>query len=188
MPFSLLFLIGSRGSGKSTVGRLLAGRLGWSFDDADECLETTAGRSIAEIFQAEGETGFRDRESAVLLQLCRKQNSVIATGGGVVLRPENRELLKHSGFAAWLQCSPEAAFARLQADPMTPLRRPNLTATGGIEELRTVMSAREPLYRECADFALNTDALSPEAVADAILTACWSSRPSSGASSSSSSD
>lgn len=187
MPSALLFLIGARGSGKSTVGRLLAERLGWSFADADECLEAAAGKSIAAIFSEEGETAFRDRESTVLAELCQRHNCVAATGGGVVLRPGNRDLLR-CGFTAWLQVSPEAAFVRLQADPTTAARRPNLTPAGGLEELRTVIAAREPLYRACADFALDAAALSPEAAADAIFTA-WRStfRSCSGASSSSSS-
>lgn len=187
---SLLLMIGARGTGKSTVGREIAARLGWTFVDADERIEAAAGKTIAEIFAAEGEVGFRDREAAVLAELCGLQRHVIATGGGVVLRPANREQLKQSGFVAWLTASPEAAFARLQADPTTATRRPNLTSTGGLDELRTLMAAREPLYRECADFAIDTYSLSPEAIADAILTA-WNSgskaRPSSGAPSSSSS-
>lgn len=190
MSPSHLILIGARGTGKSTVGRALAARLGWAFVDADERIEADAGKSIAEIFSAEGEAGFRDREATVLAELCQREKHVLATGGGVVLRPANRELLKASGFVAWLTASPEAAFARLQADPTTASRRPKLTAQGGIEEVRTLMAARAPLYRECADFAIATGALSPEAVADAILSA-WNSGskapPSSGASSSSSS-
>ena len=190
MSPSHLILIGARGTGKSTVGRALAARLGWAFVDADERIEADAGKSIAEIFSAEGEAGFRDREATVLAELCQREKHVLATGGGVVLRPANRELLKASGFVAWLTASPESAFARLQADPTTASRRPKLTAQGGIEEVRTLMAAREPRYRECADFAIATGALSPEAVADAILSA-WNSGskapPSSGASSSSSS-
>ena len=185
---SLLFLIGARGSGKSTVGRLLAQRLCWQFLDADDCLEKAAGRTIATIFAVEGETAFRDREAMILGELCQRTEHVIATGGGVVLRPANRTLLRQSGFAVWLQASPEAAFARLSADPATQERRPNLTSVGGFEELRTIIAAREPLYRECADFTLDTAALSPDAAANAILTA-WRStfRSSFGASSSSSS-
>ena len=187
---SLLLLIGARGTGKSTVGRAVAARLGWDFIDTDECIESVAEATIAEIFATQGEAGFRDREAEVLAELCRRQRYVIATGGGVVLRPANRELLKKSGFVVWLTASPEAAFARLQTDPTTATRRPNLTAKGGLDELRTLMASREPLYRECGDFVMETDALSPEAAADAILTA-WNSGskapPSSGASSSSSS-
>jgi shikimate kinase len=165
-----LFLIGARGTGKSTVGRALAARIGWAFVDADEHLEAVAGRTIAEVFQAEGEAGFRDREAATLAELSGRKQHVIATGGGVVLRPENREKLK-SGFVVWLQATPEAAFARLQSDPTTASRRPNLTSTGGIEELRTLIAAREPLYRDAADFTLDTAYLSPDAAANAILTA-----------------
>lgn len=171
MPASLMFLIGTRGAGKTTVGRALAARLGWTFLDADEHLEAAAGRTIAEIFATEGEAGFRDRESAVLRGLASLRHHVIATGGGVVLRPENRDLIRAAGFTAWLVASPEEAFARMQGDPTTASRRPNLTAVGGFEELRAVMAAREPLYRECADFTLHTAGLSPESLADAILTA-----------------
>lgn len=179
-----ILLIGARGTGKSTVGRTLAGRLGWTFVDADDALEASAGRSIAAIFQTEGESAFRDLESEVLADLIARDRHVIATGGGVVLRAENRERLR-TGFVVWLYASPEAAFARMQADPTTPGRRPALTAAGGIEEMRALMAAREPLYRDCADFTIDTGSLSPDDAADAILSAWrYSSkpRPSSGAS------
>lgn len=183
MPAPLLFLIGTRGTGKSTVGRALAARLGWAFADADERIEAAAGKSIADIFAAEGEAGFRDREAAVLAELAALKQHVVATGGGAVLRPANRDLLRNSGFVAWLTASPEAAFARLQADPTTAARRPNLTPAGGLEEVRSILTAREPHYRACAHFTIDTGVLSPEAAADAILTA-WNggstSRPSCG--------
>ncbi|HEY3788323.1 MAG TPA: shikimate kinase, partial [Urbifossiella sp.] len=123
----------------------------------------------------------------ILAELSVLANHVIATGGGVVLREANRELLRRTGCIAWLQSAPETALARLQADPTTVSRRPNLTPAGGLEELRTLIVAREPLYRECADFSIDTAALSPEAVAAAILSACGGSisRQSSGAFSSS---
>jgi shikimate kinase len=165
-----IFLIGARGTGKSTVGRVLAARLGWSFVDADEAIETAAGRSIAAIFQTEGEAGFRDRESAIVDELSLRDQHVVATGGGVVLRPANREKLK-SGFVVWLTSSPETAFARVQADPGTALRRPNLTTAGGLEEMRQMMAEREPFYRECSDFTIDSESLSPDDAADAILSA-----------------
>ena len=171
MISSLLFLIGSRGTGKSTVGRVLAPRLGWGFVDADERIEAVAGMAIADIFVAEGEAGFRDREAVVLAELSRLTNHVVATGGGVVLRPENRELLARSGFVAWLIASPEAAWQRILADTTTAARRPKLTARGGLDEVRALIAAREPLYREVADFTTETDGQSPEAVAAAILSA-----------------
>lgn len=134
-PDRLLFLIGYRGSGKTTVGRILADRLGWAFVDADDRTEAAAGKSIAAIFAAEGEAGFRAREADTLAVLCRLTNHVVATGGGVVLRPANRELLRSVGFVAWLVASPEAAWERLTADPTTSDRRPNLTA--GVDRTRS---------------------------------------------------
>jgi shikimate kinase len=166
-----VILVGYRGSGKTTVGRLLAAHLGWDFADADDLIEATAGKSIAEIFAAEGEAGFRNREAAALGELCQRERLVLATGGGAVLRPANRELLRAAGFIAWLTAHPETAWARLQRDPATAARRPNLTATGGVEEVRNLIAAREPLYRELAHFVADADAPSPEAVAAAILTA-----------------
>lgn len=177
-----LFLIGYRGTGKSTLGPLLARRLGWTFADADERTEATAGKTIATIFASEGETGFRNREAATLVELSRCENHVIATGGGVILREANRSLLRASGFVVWLIASPETIAHRLQADPTTRDRRPNLTATGGLDEIRTLLAARESLYRQTADFAITTEALSPDAAADAILSAWTGSHTSPSAS------
>jgi shikimate kinase len=185
-----LFLIGYRGTGKSTVGPLVAARLGWAFVDADELTEATAGMSIKEIFAKEGETGFRNREAATLAELASRTNHVIATGGGVILRESNRAVLRKSGFVVWLSATPEAAWERIQADAATAARRPNLTVAGGLDEVCTLLATREPLYRAAANVEIRTDGLSPEAVADAIFRA-WNggstSPPSSGACSSSSS-
>src|SRR5436305_15234067 len=93
----VIFLIGPRGSGKTTVARLLAERLGWDWVDVDAALEAAAGRSVRDIFAAEGEAGFRAREAAGLAELCRRRRHVIATGGGVVLDPENRQRLREAG-------------------------------------------------------------------------------------------
>jgi shikimate kinase len=183
MPRNIL-LTGYRCTGKTTTGRLLAARLGWDFADVDDLIESTAGKSIADIFAAEGEAGFRDRESAALAELCRRSDCVIATGGGAVLREANREALRDAGLVVWLTAAPETLWQRLQADPSTAARRPNLTASGGLDEVRNLLAAREPLYREAADFAVASDDLSPQAVADAILTT-WNGgstpRPRSGA-------
>lgn len=180
MTANLILLVGPRGSGKSTVGPALARLLGWGFADADELVESSAGKSIADIFKAEGEPGFRDRESAALAEVCAKPNHVVATGGGVVLREANRELLKRSGFVAWLTVTPDVAFSRMTADPTTAGRRPNLTAAGGLAELRELIAAREPLYRAVADFTCDTAGRSPDEAAAAILTAWTNSRSSSG--------
>jgi shikimate kinase len=167
---SRLFLVGYRGTGKTTVGRLLAQQLGWTFADCDDYIEAGAGKSITDIFASEGEVGFRDREAVVLRDLGSRERIVIATGGGAVLRPANREHLQSAGYVAWLTARPETIWARLQLDPTTYARRPNLTSAGGIEEVRTLLTAREPLYREIAHFTADADAPSPEAVVAAILT------------------
>jgi shikimate kinase len=171
MPHDRVILIGYRGTGKTTVGRLLAAELGWGFADADDRVEEVAGVPILGIFAAEGEAGFRDREAAALRELCARPHHVVATGGGAILRSGNRELFRASGFVAWLTASPETVWGRLRADPATAARRPNLTSAGGIEEVRALIAAREPLYRKTADFTFDTDSASPEAAAAAILTA-----------------
>jgi shikimate kinase len=167
----LLFLIGYRGSGKTTVGRLVAGRLGWAFVDADSLLEERHGRTIRDVFAAEGEAGFREKEASVLADLCTRTETVIATGGGIVLREENRNLLKQHGVVVWLTADPATLLARIHADPSTAERRPNL-AGGGLEEIERLLAVREPLYRACADAVVPVGTLSPEQAADAILAAC----------------
>jgi shikimate kinase len=170
----LIFLIGYRGSGKSTVGRIVAERLGWEFIDADELLEERHRQTIREIFAAEGEAGFRDKEAVVLADLCSRSNTVIATGGGIVLRTQNRERLKSRGFVAWLKAEPAELWQRMQADPTTAARRPALSV-GGLSEVEQLLVVREPLYRACADAEIAVDGVSPEQAADAIL-AAWESR------------
>lgn len=170
-PHSMLFLIGFRGSGKTTVARLLAERLGWQWLDADAVLEERYGRSIRQIFAEEGEPGFRDKEAAVLRDLCQLQRHVVATGGGVVLRPENRERMKNAGGIVWLTAAAAQLFQRTQADSSTSQRRPALTV-GGIAEVEELLQRREPFYRECAHLALDTGDHTPEQVTEAIL-AWW---------------
>jgi shikimate kinase len=168
----LIFLIGPRGSGKSAVARLLAARLGWDWADADHELECRAGRCIRDIFAAEGENGFRERESAVLVDLCRLERHVIATGGGAVLRPENRARLRASGRVVWLTADAATLSHRIQTDETNCERRPSLTGTAAassLQEIVQVLRAREPLYRECADFVVSTEGKAPEAVADELL-------------------
>ena len=115
---SLIFLIGYRGSGKTTIGRILAARLGWAFVDADTLLEERAGKSIRQMFATDGEPAFRDLESAILAELSQRTNVVVATGGGVVMRDRNRQLLR-TGFVAWLSANAMTLWA-----PFRPTRRP----------------------------------------------------------------
>jgi shikimate kinase len=163
-----MFLIGSRGSGKTTLARLLAKRLGWEWADADAAIEELQGRSIRAIFDAEGEAGFRELEAAVLAELCQRRRHVIATGGGVVLRPENRALLRGAGWCVWLTADVATLWQRLQDDPGTPERRPRLTV-GGIEEIAGLLRQREALYRECAHVTVPTEDRPLEAIVAEIL-------------------
>lgn len=164
-----IHLIGYRGTGKTSVAELLAARLGWAWLDADVELERQAGRTIAEIFAAEGEGAFRDLESQVLRELCQRDQIVLGVGGGGVLREENRAVLQASGRVVWLQASPEAIYQRIQQDPTTASRRPNLTSMGGLAEVERLLEVRTPIYRQAAHLAVDTEGKSPAEVADEIL-------------------
>jgi shikimate kinase len=170
-----IYLIGARGSGKTTVGRLLAARLGWSFVDMDDVIEAAAGKSIAEIFANEGETGFRNREASGLQEISSHPDHVIATGGGIVLRPQSRSRLCATGYCVWLTAPPQTLWDRIRLDVATPVRRPALTDLSPEEEIRHVLAEREPLYLSIAQLSVPTDCQSPESVVSAILAACSTS-------------
>jgi shikimate kinase len=178
-PPGLIALIGARGSGKSSVARLLAQRLQWEAIDADAVLERRAGKSIKAIFADEGEAGFRDRETTVLGELCGLRNHVLATGGGVVLRSENRDLLRRA-WVVWLTADVETLSRRLHADDTTAERRPSLTTgvlAGAPEEIAAVLRAREPLYRNCADCVVWTASRSlDDVVAEILSQRMWAQR------------
>ncbi len=165
----MIFLIGYRGTGKSTIGRLLSEKIGWDFVDADVHLESQCGRSIKEIFESEGELGFRERESQNLRELAKRERCVIATGGGIVLREENRTILRENGFVVWLTAEPKTIADRLENDPTTSARRPKLTPVGGLAEIEELMRVREPFYRLCADFEIAASDTSPDMLAQTIL-------------------
>jgi shikimate kinase len=163
-----IYLIGYRGSGKSTVARHLATMLWWNWLDADPHLEQRAGRTIREIFATDGEAAFRDLESKIVQELTGYSQLVVALGGGAVLREENRKLLKSSGRCVWLKASPELLWSRIESDPTTSERRPNLTSHGGVEEVRRLLAERTPLYEECASLTVETDGRAPLAIASTI--------------------
>ena len=169
MSRRLLFLIGYRGVGKTEVARVLAPMLGWAWLDADAVLEERAGESIRQIFAAEGETGFRSKEAALLRELCGLQHHVIATGGGVILREENRAALK-GGAVVWLRAPADVLWQRMQADATTSERRPNL-AQGGLAEIEELLRVREPLYQACQDLTVDASEQAPEQIAETI--AAW---------------
>jgi shikimate kinase len=162
----LLFLIGYRGTGKTTIARLLADKLGWAWLDADAVLEERYGQTIRQIFAAEGEAGFRNKETAILRELSAKQDHVIATGGGVILRAENRELLKQ-GSVVWLKAPADVLWQRMQQDAATLERRPDL-AQGGLAEVEELLRVRTPHYEACQDFTVDTAERTPEQVANVI--------------------
>lgn len=165
----LITLIGYRGCGKSTVASLLADRLGCGWQDADVVLEAAVGCSIAEMIGRRGEAAFRDTEAALLGSTLLAFDGVLATGGGVVLRPENRRLLRESFRpVVWLSAPPAVIRRRLAADPTTAVRRPALSGGDPLDEVAATVVRREPLYRECADHVVDTASATPATVADAI--------------------
>ncbi len=164
-----IFLIGNRGSGKTTVGRRLGELLHWAAVDADIELEQRAGKSIKDIFAASGEATFRELETRVITDLASRNEHVISLGGGAILSDANRKAIKGRGPVVWLQASPETLFARINADPATDERRPNLTAQGGVEEIRTLLTERTPKYKACSHLAVDVNRLDPDEIARQIL-------------------
>src|SRR5262245_1794246 len=160
---ALIYLIRYRGTGKTTVARLLAERLEWSWVDADAVLEARHGKTIRAIFAEEGEADFRARESEILGELCHGNRQVIATGGGVILAVDNRDVLKATGWTVWLTATAQTLWQRLQGDTSTAERRPTLTQ-GGLAEIEELLQARQPLYHTCANLEVSTEGQSPEAV------------------------
>jgi shikimate kinase len=141
-----LFLVGLPGAGKSTLGRQLARRLGKAFVDADSELERKLGVTIPTIFEIEGEAVFRDREEAVLAEITVRSNIVLATGGGAVIRPANRERLKANGTVVYLHALPETLRERTRKSRHRPL----LNAADPAARLAELYASRDSLYREVA--------------------------------------
>ncbi len=160
-----IYLMGYRGSGKSTVGRLLAQRLGWPVIDTDDVIEAAAGKTIREIFAADGEAGFRDREERAIADVAALESaSVVALGGGAILRPSNQRSLQSSGRIVWLQGSAELLSARINADANTAERRPQLSQRTGYDEVVEILAVREPIYRRLAQLTVHTDHKAPDEV------------------------
>ncbi len=162
-----VFLVGPMGSGKTAVGRALAGRLGLPFADSDAEIESRTGVDIAYIFEREGEEGFRIRERDVIDSLTKSEAIVLATGGGAVLLPENRERLAARGTVIFLDTTIEQQLARTRRSRNRPL----LAAPDRRARLEELAAAREPLYRAIAAITIRTDDRAPAAVAGAIVRA-----------------
>lgn len=161
-----IVLIGYRGTGKSAVGGLLAGRLGMACIGMDAEIVRRAGVSIPEIVANEGWPGFRDRESALARELGERDGLVIDTGGGVIERAENIEALRQNGCIVWLKAKVSTIVARIEGDT----GRPALTAGKSFtDEVAEVLERRAPLYRAAAHGEIDTDDLAPEEIADKII-------------------
>jgi len=160
-----LALVGLPGSGKSTVGRQLARRLGLPFTDSDHAIEQRIGCSIRSFFEREGETAFRDIEESVIDELMRAGRAVIATGGGAVLRAANRDCLRAGASVIYLRSTPEEVYRRVRHDQNRPL----LQVDDPMERLRSLHAERDPLYRETAQFIIETGRPSVPTLVNMIL-------------------
>jgi len=160
-----VFFVGLMGAGKTTVGRAVARRLDRPFFDSDHEIEARTGARIPVIFELEGEGGFRDRESQVISDLTGQQDIVLATGGGAVLRPENRLALRNNGLVVYLRANPHDLWLRTRRDKNRPLLQTE-DPKGRLEELYEV---RDPLYRECAHFVIETGRPSVNGLVNMVL-------------------
>lgn len=159
-------LIGYRGTGKSVVGRIVAEKLGTKCISMDDEIIRHAGMGVPEIVAKEGWTGFRDRESQVAADLAGLDGIVIDCGGGVIEREENVAALRTGGRIFWLRAGVDTIVTRIQDDTQRPALVEGRTFT---DEVREVLERREPLYRGAADHEIDTDSLSPEEVAEKVL-------------------
>ena len=167
----MIALVGLPGTGKSSAGRLLAGRMGLPFFDCDTEFERRAGVPVAQFFASEGEASFRSTEAALLEELCRQRDGVVATGGGVVVADANRALLRSCSTCVWLQADIGTLVDRLGGGSGRPLLKGDVLA-----RLTHLHDVREPLYRSVAAFTVWTDQKSAQAVADEIAGMLTASR------------
>lgn len=166
-PRHNIVLIGFMGSGKSSVGRLVAGRMGFQFIDTDAVIVTRAGMEIPAIFESGGEERFREMETAALESLAAFERCVIATGGGIVLRKSNRELLRDLGFVVWLTASEDVIFERVSRNS----RRPLLQTENPRETVARLFAQREALYAGAAHFTVDTTKLARSSVVEGVIAA-----------------
>lgn len=162
----MITLVGMPGCGKSTIGKLLARRLGLAFIDSDHVIEQRLGCSIRSYFEREGEVAFRDVEEAVLRELLNDQSQgVLATGGGAVLRAANREMMRSRSQVVYLRASPEEIFRRVQHDT----KRPLLQVSDPLGRLNELYAERDPLYRQAAHFVIDSGRGTTHAVINLLM-------------------
>jgi shikimate kinase len=164
-----IVLIGYRCTGKTTLGRLLAEKLGWPLVDTDTLIQQRAGKSIKEIVAAGGWPAFRRMECEVIADVAAGDRQVISAGGGAILDEGNRKALRAGGHVVLLTASPETIWERMKADPKTLAERPNLTDAGGIAEVRKVLADRRAAYQAACHHEAPTDRLLPDEAVARIL-------------------
>lgn len=159
-----IYLIGYRCTGKTTVAKSLSEKLGWGYLDADVKLTEEYGMTISDIVQKEGWPGFRKKEKKILQEIVTYTGHAVATGGGVILDPDNVEMMKETGVVVWLKASPETIYFRMMNDRMTESQRPSLTDKKLEQEIRDTLNERTPLYEGAMNFSIETDHQSLDAV------------------------
>jgi shikimate kinase len=164
-----IVLIGYRCTGKTSVGRRLAERLGIPFYDTDELIQSEAGKTIREMVDQEGWNAFRARERMIIKQLPLSADAVIAAGGGAIMDAANREVLRHKGRCVWLTADVGIICARMREDGASNAQRPPLSNNGPAQETARLLEARRPLYQEMADCTVDTSGKGIDAVVDEIL-------------------
>ncbi|KAA5540501.1 shikimate kinase [Roseiconus nitratireducens] len=175
-----IYLIGYRGTGKTTVGKMIAEQTGGTFVDLDAEIERISNQTIQEIFRDSGEAVFRDRETECLTTVAADQvgtadaPQVVSLGGGVILRPQNRVVIEETGWCVCLTAAAKTLVDRISQDRTTSDKRPALTDLSPEQEVAHLLSERDPLYREAADVLISTDGKTPQAVAEEIIH-CWQS-------------
>ncbi|MGE5491342.1 MAG: shikimate kinase [Actinomycetota bacterium] len=160
-----IYLVGLMGAGRTTVGRQLAKRLGRTFYDSDHEIEARTGVRIPTIFEIEGEEGFRRREAHTIAELSAERNIILATGGGVVLNPENRKRLHESGWVVYLNVPPRLLYERTRHDRNRPLLR----VPDPLAKLEELHAARDPLYREVAHLVVDGSRLVASGIVQYLL-------------------
>lgn len=169
VPASSVSLIGMPGGGKTTVGRVLARQLGWRFVDSDAEIEQRLGCSIRDFFASNGEAAFREVEAGTLADSLHSAQSVagtvLSTGGGIVLRPSNRDLLRRKSTAIYLHSTPDELYRRLRHDTQRPL----LQVADPLARLRELYAQRDPLYREVAHYVIETGRPSVNTLVNMVL-------------------
>ena len=164
-----IYLIGYRAVGKSAVGRSLASILNRPFIDTDSELSEQAGMTISEYVHKMGWAAFRDLERAILQQICNRDSQVVATGGGMILEPQNVRSMRETGTLVWLKASPQTIKERLLNDQRSEQNRPALSSKGMVNEIEEILTQRTPYYEQAMNFSIVTDTLSIDQICTQLV-------------------